>query len=369
MARRRAYFRSFQLAWLLSSRPLSGTWKAVIRKTGWPTASKTFRTKRDAEDWSRRTEDEMVRGVYIQRAPAERMTVEAALTRYLREVTPTKRESTRISEHKKAQPLLRHLGKYSLAALSADVVAQYRDMRLAGDPDENGKLVPRSNNTVRLELALLSHLFTVAIKEWGIGLPFNPVANIRRPAPGAGRNRRLTPAESKRLLAAVDAYSNPMFSWIVRIAMETGMRLSEIGGVRLGQVDLQKRIVKLDMTKNSSPRTVPLTKAATAAFQTAIDNPLRPPETDLVFFGEPGRDGVRRPYLFDKAWNDARKAAGLVDFRFHDLRHEAVSRLVEAGLSDQEVAAISGHKSMQMLKRYTHLRAEDLVGKLDRLTS
>src|SRR5690606_29181435 len=88
---------------------------------------------------------------------------------------------------------------------------------------------------------------------------------------------------------------------------------------------------------------------------------------DLVFFGEPGRDGVRRPYLFDKAWNDAKKAADLVDFRFHDLRHEAVSRLVEAGLSDQEVSAISGHKSMQMLKRYTHLRAEDLVGKLDKL--
>lgn len=344
----------------------SGTWKAVIRKTGWPTASKTFRTKRDAEDWARRTEDEMVRGVYIQRAPAERMTVEAALTRYLREVTPTKRESTRISEHKKAQPLLRHLGKYSLAALSADVVAQYRDMRLAGDPDENGKLIPRSNNTVRLELALLSHLFTVAIKEWGLGLPFNPVSQIRRPAPGAGRNRRLTPSESKRLLAAVDAYSNPMFSWIVRIALETGMRLSEISSLRLNQVDLQKRVVRLDVTKNSSPRTVPLTRAATTTFQAAIETPLRPPETDLVFFGEPGRDGVRRPYVFDKAWNDAKKVAGLTDFRFHDLRHEAVSRLVESGLSDQEVAAISGHKSMQMLKRYTHLRAEDLVAKLDK---
>lgn len=345
----------------------SGTWKAVIRKTGWPTASKTFRTKRDAEDWARRTEDEMVRGVYIQRAPAERMTLEAALQRYLKEVTPTKRESTRISEHKKAQPLLRHLGKYSLAALSADVVAEYRDMRLAGDPDESGKLVPRSNNTVRLELALLSHLFTIAIKEWGLGLPFNPVSQIRRPAPGSGRNRRLTPEENKRLLAAVDSYSNPMFSWIVRIALETGMRLSEIGGLRISQVDLEKRVVRLDITKNSSPRTVPLTKAATAAFQAAIDNPIRPHETDLVFFGEPGRDGVRRPYLFDKAWTDAKKTACLTDFRFHDLRHEAVSRLVEAGLSDQEVAAISGHKSMQMLKRYTHLRAEDLVVKLDEI--
>lgn len=145
------------------------------------------------------------------------------------------------------------------------------------------------------------------------------------------------------------------------------MRLSEIGGLRLGQVDLQKRIVRLDITKNSSPRTVPLTRAATIAFQAAVENPIRPPGTDLVFFGEPGRDGIRRPYLFDKAWADAKKVAGLVNFRFHDLRHEAVSRLVEAGLSDQEVAAISGHKSMQMLKRYTHLRAEDLVGRLDKL--
>ncbi|OZI28904.1 integrase [Bordetella genomosp. 1] len=347
----------------------SGTWKAVIRKTGWPTSSKTFRTKRDAEDWARRTEDEMVRGVYIQRAPAERMTVEAALTRYLKEVTPTKRVSTQTGEHKKAQVLIRHLGKYSLAALNAEIVAQFRDARLAGDADDSGKIIPRSNNTVRLELALLSHLFTVAIKEWGIGLPSNPVANIRRPPPGAGRNRRLTPAENNRLLAAVDAYSNPMFSWIVRIALETGMRLSEIGALRLGQVDLQKRIVRLDITKNSSPRTVPLTRAATVAFQAAINNPIRPAETELVFFGEPGRDGVRRPYLFDKAWTDAKKAAGLVNFRFHDLRHEAVSRLVEAGLSDQEVAAISGHKSMQMLKRYTHLRAEDLVEKLDKLGS
>lgn len=163
-------------------------------------------------------------------------------------------------------------------------------MRLAGDPDENGKLVPRSNNTVRLELALLSHLFTVAIKEWGIGLPFNPVANIRRPAPSAGRNRRLTAAESKRLLAAVDAYSNPMFSWIARIAMETGVCLSEVTRLQVGQVDLQKLIGRLDITRDSSPRTVPRTKVATAAFQVAIDNPLRLPGTDLVFFDEPGQE-------------------------------------------------------------------------------
>lgn len=82
---------------------------------------------------------------------------------------------------------------------------------------------------------------------------------------------------------------------------------------------------------------------------------------------EPGRDGKRRPYVFSKVWNQIKASLGLDDLHFHDLRHEAVSRLVEAGFSDQEVSAISGHKSMQMLKRYTHLRAEDLVHRLDRI--
>ncbi|MDR2306948.1 MAG: site-specific integrase, partial [Paucimonas sp.] len=163
----------------------AGTWKAVIRKTGWPTNAKTFRTKRDAEDWSRRTEDEMVRGVYIQRSGSERLTLENALQRYLREVSPTKKPTTQKAEATKAQQLIQHLGKYSLAALSSEVIANYRDTRL-GSLTNRGQ--PTSNNTVRLELALLSHLFTVAIQEWGLGLTFNPVLNIRKPSPGEGRN-------------------------------------------------------------------------------------------------------------------------------------------------------------------------------------
>lgn len=340
----------------------AGTWKAVIRKTGWPTTAKSFRTKRDAEDWARRTEDEMVRGVYIQRSGSERMTLEKALGRYLREVTPTKKASTQKAEATKAQQLIQHLGKYSLAALSADIIADYRDTRLSSIT-KRGR--PTSNNTVRLELALLSHLFTVAIQEWGLGLTFNPVLNIRKPSPGEGRDRRLSQDEERRLLTAVNNHSNPMLGWIVCIALETGMRSSEITGLLCHQVDLRKRIARLSDTKNNSARTVPLTRLATAAFSLALDNPLRPKDCNLVFFGEPGRDQKRRPYAFTKTWSLIKKRLGLADLRFHDLRHEAVSRLVEGGLSDQEVSAISGHKSMQMLRRYTHLRAEDLVGRLD----
>jgi HAD superfamily hydrolase (TIGR01493 family) len=336
----------------------SGTYKALIRMQGWPTTSKTFRLKRDAIDWARRTEDEMVRGVYISRSGSERMTAQTALERYLTEVTPTKKPTTQRSENITARHLMGFLGKYSMAALSSELVASYRDHRLAAG---------KSNNTVRIELAMLSNLFTIAMQEWGLGLSHNPVATIRKPSPGKGRDRRLTGDEEKRILNAVDDHSNPMLSWVVKVAIETGMRQSEILNLRVQHVDLRSRVVRLSDTKNNCARTVPLTAAATAVLTSAIENPLRPKETDLVFFGEPGRDGTRRPYQFAKIWAGIKETIGITDLHFHDLRHEAVSRLVEGGLSDQEVASISGHKSMQMLRRYTHLRAEDLVAKLDGL--
>jgi len=349
----------------------SATWKAVIRKSGWPTTVKTFRTKRDAEDWSRRTEDEMVRGAYIQRATADRMTIQVALERYLIEVVPTKRVTSQVADVKRSRILIEHLGKYSLAALTPEIVAKFRDMRLAGEDrrDQRGKPQPRTNNTVRLDLALLGHLYTVAIKEWGVGLTANPVSNIRRPAPGSGRNRRLSSDEERKLLAAVEKHSNPMLAWIVRIALETGMRMSEIVGLRTSQVDVERRIVRLIHTKNTQARTVPLSVTAADVFRQALAHPVRPADTDLIFFGEPRRDGWRGPYSFDGVWQEIKRTQGIKDLRFHDLRHEAVSRFVEAGFSDQEVSAISGHKSMQMLKRYTHLRAEDLVARIDQAAS
>jgi len=343
----------------------SGNWKALVRKTGWPTTVKTFRIKRDAEDWARRTEDEMVRGVYIQRSGSERTTLQAALQRYLSDITPTKKLSTQKAEHTKAKQLIKGLGKYSMAALSAEVIAAYRDERLASLTNRGA---PTSNNTVRLELALLSHLYTIAIQEWGLGLTFNPVLNIRKPSPGEGRTRRLEAGEEVRLLRAVNDHSNPMLGWIVVIALETGMRSSEITSLRRSQVDMNRRVIRLTDTKNDGSRTVPLSRKATEVFAAALENPLRTTETDLIFFGEPGQDGRRRPYAFTRAWALVKAKLGMKDLRFHDLRHEAVSRFVESGLSDQEVSAISGHKSMQMLKRYTHLRAEDLVDKLDRLS-
>lgn len=358
----------------------AGKWKAVIRKHGWPTASKTFRVQKDALTWARRAEDEMERGVFIDRSHSERLTFDKALSRYLSEVVPTKKPATQETDRYCAVPLRAYFGKYSLAAISPDVVATYRDQRLATplkrkDPKTGeakvlldrvtGKPKLLSANSVRLELALLSHLFNTAIREWRLGLVRNPVSGIRKPSPGVGRDRRLSEAEEVRLRHALASLSNPMLGWIFDIALETAMRSGEIAGLHIQQVDVKRRVVRLTDTKNSSARTVPLTRHAADVFALALDNPTRPEGCDLVFFGEPGRDGKRRPYTFAKVWNGIKTSLGLDDLHFHDLRHEAVSRLVEAGFSDQVVSAISGHRSQQMLKRYTHLRGEDLVDQLD----
>jgi len=301
----------------------------------------------------------MERGIYVNKTPSEKMSVADALERYKREVVPTKKASTQLREAARLKLLSDYFGKYSLAAVTPELVAKFRDKRL-----EEGK----SNNTVRLELAALGHLFTIVMKEWHIGLALHPVAGIRKPSAGQGRNNRLSVANQAILIDAVNKHSNPMLGWIVAVAIETGMRQSEILNLRVHQIDLERRVARLNDTKNNSPRTVPLTKHATEVLKLAISNPMRPKNTDLVFFGEKGRDKKTiSPYQFNKVWIQIKKDIGFSDFHFHDLRHEAVSRLVEAGLSDQEVASISGHKSMTMLRRYTHLRAEDLVAKLDKI--
>ncbi len=348
----------------------AGTWKAVIRLQGWPCEAKTFRLKKDAVDWARNTEDEMVQGVYIKRASSTRLTVGEAIDRYLTEVTKKKAESTQGPEERRAAIVKKALGKYSMAAVTPDVVTKFREDRLAGNDrkDSAGNPIPRANDTVRLEMAFLGHLFEVAKEEWKVGLPYNPVNSVKRPKPKK-RTRRLSEEEEKKLFEALDAYSNPMLGWIVRIAIETAMRESEILKLRKHQVDLEKRTITLPETKPGEPRTVPLNQTVTDAFRKAVNNPVCPSTTDLVFPGEPGRDGKIRPYQFLSCWRKLKLSAGVSDYRFHDNRHEAISRLVEAGFSDQAIAAITGHKDLKTLARYRHVRSQKLVKMLDKAGS
>jgi integrase len=193
----------------------------------------------------------------------------------------------------------------------------------------------------------------------------NPVSDIALPSPALPRTRRITRREEKLLCRAFRDYANPQLGLIFRIAIETGMRASEIRGLKVCDVDLRRRTALISTTKNGTTRLIPLTITAAKALKDTITRRGRPAGCPWVFWGAVDRHGQCKPYCFQHAWWRTLVRLNLIGLRFHDLRHEAISRFVEMGMSDVEVAAISGHKTMQMLKRYVHLRTEHLLWRLD----
>ncbi len=323
-------------------RKLRGRWQGQVRRKGMKPRAKSFDSKSEAEKWARNLEAELDRcGSMPDARLAEQMTVHELLTRYRREITSVKRsaitEATRIGGMLKREICYR-----TLAILSPSDIALYRDERL--------KVV--SGSTVLKELNILGHAIDIARKEWGVHLPQNPCRMIRRPAPARARDRRLQEGEERKLLDAADAGRNPYMRSLIITALETAMRQGELLSLSWSSVDLERRLVHLEMTKNGESRDVPLSKRAVETLKHLRDTTSH----DRVF---PLSKGA-----VCQAWEHLRTRAGSQDLRFHDLRHEAVTRLLERGFNVIETATISGHKELRMLQRYSHLRAVDLVERL-----
>ncbi len=312
-------------------------WQVKIRRKGFPLQSRTFNTKAEAEAWARMLEGEMDRGVFVDRSESESTTLAEALERYKNEILPTKK--SQVSVLSQIRLLSDRLGRYSLASITPTLIAKYRD--------ERGKEVgPQS---VKHDLSLLSRLFNVAIKEWGIAFPMgNPVRQIRMPRLPSGRDRRVSSEELEQIAIASGSKE---FGALVRFAVETGMRRGEIASMKWEHVDLKKRTLRIPDTKTGTPRTVPLSREA------------------LLILSELPRRIDGAVWSFAPDWlshlfADSCKKADIEGLHFHDLRHEATSRFFEKGFNVMEVAAITGHKTLQMLKRYTHLKAEDLAERM-----
>jgi len=317
-------------------------WRAKVRRTGFPTQSRTFDNKALAERWAREIENEMDRGDFVDRTEAEKNTLAAVLKRYQKEISPTKKGAD--SEDYRIDSILKsRVCNTKMSALSSAQLAAYRDERLEAV----------SPSTVNRELNVISHAIEIARREWGIYMPENPVRLVRRPKAPRARDRRFVKDEEKRLLAECRTKSrNSYLLPVVQLAIETGMRQSEIVGLERSRIDTKKRYLVLPDTKNGEQRTVPLSPQAIRvikALPASINGRLFPGLTT---------EAVKR------AFKRACKRAKIEDFHFHDLRHEATSRLFELGLDIMEVASITGHKTLQMLKRYTHFRATELAKKL-----
>ena len=337
-------------------RKRSGAWQVVVKKKGFERISRTFDTKSDAEAWAKVTESEMLRGVFVSRIEAENTTLSEALDRYDREISSVKKghrqESARIQIWKSHS-----LAKRSLASIRGSDIASYRD-----DRTKSGY----SANSIRLDLSIISHLFEIARKEWGIEGLSNPVKTIRMPKSPPGRDRRLLPGELNRI---VDASGSPVLPDVVRLALETGMRQAEIAGMTWDMVDLKKRTVTLLETKNGEKRIVPLSSEAVrilSGLTRRIDGKVWGVTSHAVAVAF-RRAVSRARSTYEKECEEKGEKPDpsfLTGLTFHDLRHEATSRFFEKGFNPMEVSAITGHKTLQMLKRYTHLKAEDLAERL-----
>ncbi|WP_233154796.1 site-specific integrase [Candidimonas nitroreducens] len=262
------------------------------------------------------------------------MTITALLGRYLLE--ESSRKASASDDKQRAETIKRVLGGFGVTELTAAHLSHYKRSRLA----------VRAPQTVTHELNLLHRAYVVGVNEWGLVLP-QGIPCTGRPKLPPGRNRRVRPHEVRGLLACTGSRE---LAAIVLLAVETAMRRGEILGMRWEHINLLRCSVLLPHTKNGDARTVPLSTAAVAVLQ-----PLQR-DSGPVF--------SLTPRCASQAFKRAVDRAGLFDLHFHDLRHEATSRLFEKGLNVIEVARITGHKSLAMLNRYAHLDVSGLVEKL-----
>lgn len=295
----------------------------------------------------------------ISQKEVSKFTLSAALDRYVAEVTPRKkgasREIDRINRWKS-----RKLAHFAMIAIRGKEIADFRDAERKRGLAEN---------SIRLEIALLSHVFETARKEWGMESLSNPCRSIKLPSGSNQRDRRLEPNEEKYLLAAMRAGCRNIYAApTVEFAIETAMRQSEILGLEWERVDLKSKVATLLDTKNGEQRRVPLSPKAIETL-TALPRHInggrifRITQDALIrAFDRSRTQGIK---LFNEETGREPDTKFLENLRFHDLRHEATSRFFESKRFDlMEVASITGHKTLAMLKRYTHLRAEDLAKKM-----
>ncbi len=306
-------------------------WFVQVRRKGHASISRTFNTKSEGERWALVIESGMGVGTYVDNRETLSTSLSECLDRYASEIIPHKKGSARdiyrVNLWKNDKLSIKGIG-----TIKQTDIALWRDARIASGI---------SGSTVQKDLALISHVFTIAIKEWGFPLT-NPVLLIRKPKSNPARDRRLQHGEEELILASC---SQEMKAFVT-LAIETAMRRGEIVGLRREWV--KGRVAYLPDTKNGTPRAVPLSIRALEAIASL---PLRIDGKLFEF-----KEGH-----YSKSFLRVCRKTGIEDLHVHDLRHEATSRLFEKGLDVMQVKSITGHKTLQMLSRYTHLKADELA--------
>lgn len=327
-----------------------GSWEAQVRRRGWPTKTQTFPTKADAQAWACEVEAAFRSGGESDLTVLRSVRLCTLIKRYLDEETPKKKGAE--SESYRLQAMMRQpMANLTLDVIcSSSAITDWRDDRL--------KTV--SGPSVKRDLNLLGHVFSVARKEWKIPVT-NPISDIRKPAANPHRTRIPTWEEKKRLLRALTANAGQLDSarnhWIrplVTFALRTAMRRGELLALTWDDISFVQRFAHVKDSKNGESRHVPLSRKALRLLSSIDKHP-----SGKVF--PVSANAVKAAY------KRATARAGIANLRFHDLRHAATTDLARKLSNVLELSAVTGHKGLAMLKVYYQPRPSDLAEKLDAL--
>lgn len=337
-------------------------YRVLVRLKGLPAQSATFARKTDAKKWAQDTESAIRDGRHFKTVEAKRHTVAEMIDKYIEEFVPNKKDT--VNTTRQLLYWKEQIGHYLLSDVTTGLIVGIRD-NLFKEPyltikktDESETIEKyRSKATINRYMAALGGCFTVAVSQWE-WVEISPLQNIQKQVEPKGRVRFLSDDERERLLAACRASASPLLFSIVVLALSTGMRYSEMLNLTWDDVDFVKQRITLHDTKNGERRAVHLAGKALGLLQELKEKRLRV-DSNLVF---PGSIALNRgPASIRTAWTTALKKSKVENFRFHDLRHSAASYLAMNGASLLDIAAILGHKTLSMVKRYSHL-SETHVG-------
>lgn len=327
----------------------SCSYRAQVRlKDGMPPQSKTFPTLIEARTWKTQEEAKRRQGMYLPSMTSKHKKLEELIERYIEQVLPSKpKNASNVRQH--LSWWKKELGDLPLNRLTPDVIATTRNKLLKTITARGTELSPKTANRY---LASLSVTLSYGIDECG-WLHTNPCLKVTKFNEGSSRNRILTSEEIDRLLAACKKSRCKALYPIIFLAMRSGMRLGELLSLTWVDVDLNQGIVFLRETKNGVPRSVPLSKEAKEVIEDVAASDQR---DGLVFKGRRfgGQPSIRKPFY------TALKEAKIEDLHIHDLRHLFCTTAAKSGASILQIKSITGHATLQMLDRYTHIEGAQL---------
>jgi integrase len=328
----------------------SGRWRVRIRLAGQRPVGRTFSDKQAAKDWARAMEGNRDQIEAFPDAEARRRTVANAIDAYMLDYAGRDASlAGRLAWWRD------HCGALSLVDIT---VARINDnLRQLGREHAhryNGKAGTKSLGRVKGPATINRYLRAISsVLTWCVDqgwLAKNPAIGIRTREEPRGRVRWLNDEERAALLKACDASAWPMLGLLVRLALSTGARQSELLNLCWRDVNLKTGIAYVRQTKNDEPRVLPLI--------TPVRKLLKA-QTEPDGFLFPGEGDTQQPYKgMRKHWLAALAAAKITDFRFHDLRHSCASYLAMNGATPLEIGDVLGHKTLAMVRRYSHLSSK-----------